>query len=122
MIHLLEQFNARFQHSLLGKWATAEGTFNLLYDVFEFEATGKGTWLSGSGSNEYLVHFEWRSKAPFTIQIREEEEENWLEIVYEFKLVDNDLQPTVILCQPGMETFYLAMTKIAYVENVERTI
>jgi hypothetical protein len=116
---LIEQSNARFQHSLLGKWASAEGTFNLLQDVFEFKATGKGTWLSGSGSNEYLSHFEWRSPAPFTIEIREDEDEDWIEIAYEFKLVYNDLQPTVILCQQGMETFYLAMTKIAWVGDLE---
>jgi hypothetical protein len=115
MTQIIEQYNARFQHSLVGKWASAEGTFSFLSDVFEFKVDGTGTWLSGSGMGEYLTHFEWRSSAPFAIEIKEEDDENWLKIEYEFKLIHNDIQPVVILCQKGSETFYLAMTKIAYV-------
>lgn len=107
-------YRNRFRNSLIGKWTSAEGTFQMMEDEFNFSEDGKGTWISTSGSGEETIHFEWREKAPFTIEMREVGEGNWMEINYDFKIMENDLCKEVILCQKDSNRFYLAITRVSY--------
>lgn len=130
---IINRYNAQFKHSLEGKWISAEGTFAMQSDVFEFFENGRGRWLSCGGSYEDTVHFDWREKAPFTIEIREdaredgieedqedstEDQEDWIEVEYGFKIIQNDVAEEVILCQKNSDTFYGSMTRISYSERV----
>ena len=111
---ILEKYKQRFEHSLVGKWKSAEGTFDLMYDSFEFLENGTGEWISEGAGTERLVKFEWRSKAAFSIEFREAEDDEWIEISYGFKVIENDVAKEIILHQLGLDTFYLAITRISF--------
>ncbi|MBC7863704.1 MAG: hypothetical protein IAF38_12065 [Bacteroidia bacterium] len=116
---IVKMYNRKFKSSLIGKWTSAEGTFAMMTDDFEFLENGKGTWLSSSSMGEREFKFDWREKADYTIEIREEGEENWIEIEYEFKIIEHDCGKEVILCQKNSEKFYLAVTRIAFCSGLK---
>lgn len=121
---LINQYKSKFQYNLIGKWSTKSGTFSMMVDTFEFKENGTGIWTIASGMGEEIINFEWRTKAAFTIEFREIEEEDteindWLTINYNFKLLKTDISEEVILVQEGSNTFYLAQTKIGLSGNLD---
>ncbi len=116
---IISLYRNRFKNSLVGKWISAEGTFSKQRDVFEFFENGQGVWLSSGANYEEKTNFYWRQKGPLAIEIREEDEGEWFEIEYDFKIIENDVSTQVILCQKNFETFYLAVTKITYCEPIK---
>lgn len=115
---IVDLYKNKFRHSLIGKWSTVEESFQMMKDVFIFFEDGKGIWKSSSTMSEYETTFNWREKIDLTIEIQEENEENWMEIKYDFKIIENDISKEVILFQNNSDTFYLAMTKISYSEKI----
>lgn len=119
---LINQYKSKFQHNLIGKWSTKEGAFLMMTDIFEFKADGTGIWIIASGMGEDIINFEWKPKVAFTIEFREIDEEydeinDWITINYDFKLLKTDVSEEVILMQGNRDTFYLAQTKIGYLED-----
>ena len=121
---LIKQYQSKFQHNLIGKWSTKAGTFLKMTDTFEFKADGTGIWIITSGMGEEIINFEWRTKAAFTIELREidddfAESDDWLIINYDFKLLQTDVSEAIILFQENRDTFYLAQTKIGLLGNLD---
>ena len=114
---IINEYKSRFQHNLIGKWSTKAGTFLMMTDTFEFKADGTGIWIITSGMGEEIINFEWRTKAAFTIEFREidddfAETDDWVTINYDFKLLKTDVSEAIILVQKDSNTFYLAQTQI----------
>ncbi len=121
---LIKQYRSKFQHNLIGKWSTKAGTFLMMTDTFEFKADGTGIWIITSGMGEEVINFEWRTKAAFTIEFREidndfAETDDWVTINYDFKLLKTDVSEAIILFQEDRDTFYLAQTKIGLLGNLD---
>lgn len=111
---IIDLYRIKFKHSLVGKWATNQGTFMMQTDIFEFFKNGKGVWVSLNSGEENKLNFEWKENALLTIYIREEGEEEWTEVKYDFKIVENDVGKEVILCQNNLNTFYFAVNRVSY--------
>lgn len=114
----LNTYNSKFNRSLVGKWVTIEGSFNLLTDSFEFFANGKGIWLCSGTMSSTKFNFEWRESDAFTIEIKLEGDNIWDKIDYNFKEIETDTGNHIVLCQNGSDFFYLATTRIGYSQDV----
>jgi len=120
---LLNLHKTKFRHTLVGKWSSTEGTFQMMQDVFNFHLDGNGTWETFSQMlGDRKINFQWKEKAPYVIELREEGEQSWVKIMYDFKIIENDVSKEVILYSTNSnlekDTFYLAMTRISYFDKI----
>ena len=120
----LEEYRRRFRSAPLGEWATARGTFDsLASETIVFAPDGTGALgYDGALPGATRVAFEWRERAPQVIEVRYaddedsgEDDEEWDEVAYDFKLVEHDAGAEVVIYEVGQEGFWDVLTPLRFV-------
>ncbi len=93
----VENMTERFQHDLIGRWVSCEGTFTgIMNEVWEFLPNNTGRTISNSlMSGQDIEEFKWRRKDFYCIEIaitdpEFDEPDIWREVNYCFSLVPTD--------------------------------
>jgi hypothetical protein len=109
----IEDARQRFAHSLVGRWSTAQGTFDIVMgEHWEFREDGTGRMVNtGSfGSPRGETRFEWRQSGDFEIELKmgeyvpsypddvvkaedygdEDVEDDWFRFRYHFEIIEHD--------------------------------
>jgi hypothetical protein len=102
----IEEARRRFARSLIGRWATAAGTFAAIMDQrWDIRDDGTGTYTDTGpfGATLSETHFEWLQSEERVFQLRltrrvaagddaslDDDEQRWLSIRYDFIAVATD--------------------------------
>lgn len=105
----LAEYRERFREAPVGRWATAQGTFDAVSgEVVTFRPDHTGVIERGRGE---AVGFEWREKGERAIEVRYlgeegDGEEPWDEIRYDFGALRTDEHTEVVLRETGRDGFW----------------
>ena len=138
----IEESRRRFARSLVGRWSTAQGTFDtVMGQHWEIrpDGTGRFTYTGPFGHPRSETRFAWRQSEPFVFELRltdymaleldyaselDDEDRAWQAIRYDFVAVptDSGLQVGLIdVAQAGAELsgFLDSLAPLAYIGPVE---
>ena len=138
----IQDARSKFAQSLVGRWSTAQGTFNaVMAQHWEIRPNGTGCYTDTGpfGAPRSEMRFEWRQSNHFVFELRlteylachpddaielEDTDRNWRAIRYDFMIVTTDFGTHVGLIdvsQIGMELagFLDSLAPLVYIGLIE---
>lgn len=111
IVERLRSCRAKFATSLVGRWSTAQGTFDaIMSEQWEFLADGtlrvSRSSRAGTDHDVYL----WEADGPFRVRLglppdEDEREVLWWTVSYEFAVIEHDAGQEVVLREVGRKGF-----------------
>ena len=137
----VESMRRRFSRSLIGRWTTQTGTFDMIAQHWEIRADGSGLFVdTGScGHPRSETRFEWRQRAERVFELRliefialqsgqeselADEEREWQQVPYDFIRFDSDVAPFVGLVDTSSDVdngFYGSLSPMMYAGPISDT-
>lgn len=127
----IEEARRRFANSLVGRWSTSQGTFDMVMgESWEIRPDGTGSITEYAMSGTSESRFDWRQSEPFRFEIRlvsdddldtpsASEDDEWEATNYDFVAVSTDVGKVVCLVEmskTGQATggFYPSFAPLSY--------
>lgn len=123
----LDEHRVRFATTLLGRWASVQGTFDVVQkESWEFCLDGRLVVMDAGARGEPEV-YRWESAGAFRVRLgllpgdadrgESPDDGTWTTVHYEFALLAHDAGEQIVLREIGREGFWLSLAPLGRVDD-----